>query len=368
MPYAKQGYSARVIRHCSALALCGAALVAGCSTTSPKRSAARVLVQECAELGQKHALNPQSSHWQEWAIQVEATIPADAPHTAAYPAIERMLELYGNPHARFISGMPQPIDASTDSASTPAANSTSTSTQPAIPTVPQGTLLSHKVAYLLLPGCPGESAPERDAYSLALRESIAILQAHQPVGWIVDLRLNGGGNAWPMLAGLWPLLGTGVQTTSIGPKGVFRTMGCDATSAWIEMSGVRTPQHLTPEGAPSPQVPVAPIAVLIGPWTMSSGELVAGALRGKTGTRLFGEPTAGLTTGTDTFYLSDGSLLVLPVDWMGDRFGRPLGERVNPTDFVAFKNWPTSDDAVSRTAMEWITNAHLSPAAPQDDE
>ncbi len=363
-----------MIRHSSIVLLGCTVMVASCSSPPAKAGAARALVQECAALGEAHALNPQTSHWQEWAVQVQVNIPENAPHTAAYPAIQQLLELYGNPHARFISGVPQPVTGSAPSATgasgaTPGtANATAGSAQAAIPTVPQGSMLSGKIAYLLLPGCPGEDARERDAYSLALRENIAALESQQPVGWIVDLRLNGGGNTWPMLAGLWPILGTGVHATSIGPRGVRQTLGCDATSAWIELSGVRTAQHLIPEGAPSHLVSAAPVAVLIGPWTMSSGELIAGALRGKAGTRLFGEPTAGLTTGTDTFYVSDGSLLVLPVDWMGDRYGRPLGDRVDPTDFVAFNNWPSSDDAVARAAGEWMTNARLSPAPSQKHE
>ena len=31
------------------------------------------------------------------------------------------------------------------------------------------------------------------------------------IGWIVDLRTDGGGNMWPMMAGLGPILGEGIM-------------------------------------------------------------------------------------------------------------------------------------------------------------
>ncbi len=88
---------------------------------------------------------------------------------------------------------------------------------------------------------------------------------------------------------------------------------------------------------------------------MSSGELLAGALGALPNARLFGAPSAGLTTGTDSITLLDGSLLIVPVDLMGDRHGVPLGARVNPMQAVESAAWPTHDDAVARAAAKGIT-------------
>jgi C-terminal processing protease CtpA/Prc len=46
-------------------------------------------------------------------------------------------------------------------------------------------------------------------------------QDHQGIaGWIVDLRGNTGGNMWPMLAGVGPILGEGLAGHFIEPNGV----------------------------------------------------------------------------------------------------------------------------------------------------
>jgi len=61
------------------------------------------------------------------------------------------------------------------------------------------------------------------------------------IGWIVDLRGNGGGNMWPMLAGVGPVLGEGVVgSSSIRPE--WKTFGSTATeprgtmASWCSMS------------------------------------------------------------------------------------------------------------------------------------
>jgi carboxyl-terminal processing protease len=55
--------------------------------------------------------------------------------------------------------------------------------------------------------------PENDvqfvAYETKLQKIIANLDKSHPVGWVVDLRGNVGGNMWPMLAGVGPVLGEG---------------------------------------------------------------------------------------------------------------------------------------------------------------
>jgi len=53
--------------------------------------------------------------------------------------------------------------------------------------------------------------PENDAqfvqFESKLQKIVADLDRAHPAGWIVDLRGNVGGNMWPMLAGIGPLLG-----------------------------------------------------------------------------------------------------------------------------------------------------------------
>jgi C-terminal processing protease CtpA/Prc len=89
--------------------------------------------------------------------------------------------------------------------------------------------------------------------------------------------------------------------------------------------------------------------VLIGPVTNSAGEGVALAFRGRTATRLFGQPTYGRTTGNDPLTLPDGSGLAVAVVVMADRTGRTYGGKIEPdepVDWVA--NAPLESDSAVR--------------------
>lgn len=68
---------------------------------------------------------------------------------------------------------------------------------------------------------PRSGAMPTDEFGAAIHERLAELASLEPCGWIVDLRGNGGGNMWPMLAGIGPLLGTEEPGSFIGRDGVF---------------------------------------------------------------------------------------------------------------------------------------------------
>ncbi|HEX2032930.1 MAG TPA: PDZ domain-containing protein, partial [Chloroflexota bacterium] len=88
---------------------------------------------------------------------------------------------------------------------------------------PLGRRLAGDVGYLELPEHVGRGAD--DAANEAQGERYAS-EAHQLMrevdepavrGWIVDLRRNQGGNLWPMLAALGPLLGEAPWRPFVGP-------------------------------------------------------------------------------------------------------------------------------------------------------
>ena len=70
---------------------------------------------------------------------------------------------------------------------------------------PTARLRPDRIGYLHVPGFRGSANHVTD-YARTLQTQIAQLDIHAPVGWIVDLTDNGGGNMWPMVAGLGPLL------------------------------------------------------------------------------------------------------------------------------------------------------------------
>ncbi|MBL8990978.1 MAG: S41 family peptidase, partial [Phycisphaerae bacterium] len=227
-----------------------------------------------------------------------------------------------------------------------------------IPDTPEGNLLDGRVAYLLIPGCPNGDADQLRRWARALNDRVHTLGRQNPVGWIIDLRLNGGGNVWPMLLGLRGILLDGVCMTSLESASVTSRFGVSAThGAWIDWgSGPQTQLDWAADPPAESTVPGrGTVAVLLGPWTMSSGEALAIALR-SAGARTFGEPTAGLTTVTNMFPLSDGSTLILPVSRMGDAGGRPVHGRLTPDQLERFGDWPTPDDEAARAAAAWVTS------------
>lgn len=118
-------------------------------------------------------------------------------------------------------------------------------------------------------------------------------------GFILDLRDNRGGDMWPMLNGLEPILGTAPFGYFIAPEQPPRAWAVDAAGRVAIVD-----QVMPSEGRSTP-----PTAILLGPATASSGELVAVAFMGRNGARSFGSPTLGYTTANLPVVLSDKAVL-----------------------------------------------------------
>jgi hypothetical protein len=169
-----------------------------------------------------------------------------------------------------------------------------------------------------------------DEYAAALHSGIALIDQAGACGWILDLRENSGGNMWPMLAGIGPLLGQSASAEhGTDPSAVGFFIDRDGGEvAWRYIDGVayegsesnavvEVPYHLV-----DPEVPVA---VLLGPQVASSGEAIAVAFQGRPNTQTFGDPTRGTPTGIEGFTLSDGAVVGLTVVRFADRTGQPYG-------------------------------------------
>src|SRR4051812_19494572 len=59
----------------------------------------------------------------------------------------------------------------------------------------------------MLPGFLAVDEPTATAFATRVQELIRAVDQPPAWGWIVDLRQNGGGLMWPMLARIGPLLG-----------------------------------------------------------------------------------------------------------------------------------------------------------------
>ena len=128
------------------------------------------------------------------------------------------------------------------------------------------------------------------------------LKAHQDAkGVIIDLRDNSGGNMYPMLAAVSPLIPDGIFIRFKGRKS-----NQPISLEYVEKSeGVRSYKFKMPD--------TLPIALLTNEWTASSGEATLLAFRGLKNARTFGSSTAGYASANIPFQLSDGYTMVLTI-------------------------------------------------------
>lgn len=208
------------------------------------------------------------------------------------------------------------------------------------------------LGYVRVPGFVGSNPTRATAFADELQARIAALATASPCGWIVDLRQNTGGNMWPMLAGLGPLLGE-------ARLGYFVDRNRKKL-AWSYSSGasVFNEQPATRVSGKSYLVAAgkATVAVLQGSRTASSGEALVVAFRSRQNTRSFGHATAGLSSANESIVLDDGAVLFLTVAVLADRSGKVYGAKIDP-DYVTEggrANAPLPDDPDVEAASAWL--------------
>lgn len=219
--------------------------------------------------------------------------------------------------------------------------------------MPQGLLLDHRLGYIELPGISG-SPDVLTQYADTAQLLICELDRSGALAWVVDLRRNTGGNMWPMLAGIGPLLGAGEVGTFVPAGGEPVPWSYRDGKSFVgtfEAASVSGPAYTLKRPGP-------PVAVLTSALTCSSGEAMVIAFRGGPRTRSFGERTRGLSTANDDTRLSDGAQLALTTAYEADRMGQVYTEGI-PVDEPVSVHWArfgTEMDPVLRTASTWLQN------------
>jgi len=160
------------------------------------------------------------------------------------------------------------------------------------------------IVYVKLPAYSGTSGND----SLYVFTVYDFLCNHTEArGYIVDLRHNTGGNMYPMLAALSPLIPDGI---------CFKFQGRKQTMP-ISIEHVRQEQlfkdrpTLNQTNVSKLSAQGHPVAVLTDSLTASSGEATLLAFRGLANARSFGSPTMGYASANMPYSLPDGSTLVL---------------------------------------------------------
>lgn len=216
-------------------------------------------------------------------------------------------------------------------------------------------LLPGNIAYFHVPAFSTGSETALNHYATLLQEVVSELDAASPCGWIVDLRLNSGGNMWPMIVGVGPLLGEGqVGGNRRADETLIPWRYTGGQAWWGEelLAQSTNPAVVLRETFP-------PTAVLIDTSTASAGEAVAISFQQRPNTRFFGHATAGFTTANEPYFLSDGAVIFLSDSLMADRNGAVYADGVMPDDVVALNgsyeaplSWLTSQPACGNTSLE----------------
>lgn len=212
-------------------------------------------------------------------------------------------------------------------------------------------LLQKGYGYLLIPDNNPTHEHETDTLSQQIQDSLAKLQPEKLKGLIIDLRTNGGGNMYPMILGVANLLGDGLFGSFIDPVTKQKdAWGIKGKTAYTGPHNVCTLQRL---GKPATKLKVA---VLIGPYTGSSGEATAITFIGRNNTRLFGNKTAAYTTANQSFQVFDINVL-MAVAVEADRNGNTYYGAVSPQQEVNgpdnFEN--LSQDSKVIAALQWLS-------------
>lgn len=309
-------------------------------------------VQAAVRIMRVHGLAREKVDFRKLAAQGCAIAGQARTPQQIYPAMRFMVDQLGDHHSFFFSreeiahwkGEDKSPDGSGE--------------RPAMPIV----RALGKFGYVKVPGLHSDKRAAKIAFAQAIQDGLRDLSNRDAKGWIVDLRDNDGGNMFPMLAGLAPLF----DQSRLGYL--------------VDADGKRDAWGVGPDG-PAPNeaeyIPLAhpvrltrplPIAVLFGPRTGSSGEIVILSFVGNKLTRSFGQPSFGLTTGNGIFPLSDGSELRLASTHMADRTGRTYSGALKPDVEVDIKS-SDGNDPVLQAASKWLDSlngpAQTSMAATQ---
>lgn len=211
-------------------------------------------------------------------------------------------------------------------------------------------LLKNTIGYIKIVGIgPGDI--KKKAKNIRNKiDSIALLGAKE---WILDLRYNGGGNMYPMLESLAPLLGNG----KIG--GDADLNGNLTENVWqIKSDNFYYGNYLAVKLPKSSSVKSnSKVVVLLSRFTVSSGEVIAVAFKGRKNTFFIGETTGGYTTVNNMEAINSALTMSISVAYYADRNNTVYKENIKPDVNLIFEieEDVTKDKGILK-AIEWLKN------------
>lgn len=307
-------------------------LLLGCQKDAPVTSisaSAKGYLNELLALMEQNSINRTSINWVDFKAEVLAQAGAAQTVSDTYGAIHYALIHLGDHHSFYVKAGGQ--GSIYNEAPPGCGGGIQTDVVP-----------PDSIGYVRVPACSLTSrSSQATDFAQALQNKIKSQDRPYLKGWIVDLRGNTGGNMWPMLAGIGPLLGNKTVGYFIDSFG--------SSTSWSYQDGSSLYGGSPIDVVTSPYTIVnsnSKVAVLIDGLTGSSGEAIAVAFEGRPNTRFFGAPTCGLSTANQSYNLSDGAQLFLTISVDADRNGSKYGGQIKPDQ--------PSDPSESVNALRWL--------------
>ena len=282
-------------------------LLISCDPPAKKISpTAEKYLEEVLKILESNSVNRNKINWITFRKNVFKNASQAKSIEDTYPAVEYAIAALGDKHSYFASAKPQINENEKE------------------PPIYEEITVPKDIGYIHIPWFIGDEK-QIITYQNNIQQKIKRLDKPTLKGWIVDLRGNFGGNMWPMLAGVGPLLNGDTIGYFVDPDeklSVWRYTKGKAMNEGSIRTEVKDYYELKKKN------PV--IAVLTDSITASSGEAVAVAFKKRISTKSFGGSTRGVSSGNEPFYLSDGSHILLTTTIFADRKLTKYGSAIEP--------------------------------------
>lgn len=290
---------------------------------SQKVDSVRVFVDSALDIMQNKSLFAKNLNWQKIRDTVRSLTKDASTYEEVAPAVKFTFNLLNDKHGWLVlndESYRNPFLLHDDSKINEATKSAIT--KPAV----RCSILQNKYAYLSIPFFGGQTSKAMNDFAQRIQDSLCNTISPETKGIIIDLRLNGGGNMYPMVIGVSNLLEDGKLTESVNgngetdgelvlSNGSFTLLDTIVVQLKRQCSGLKQ----------------LPLAILIGPATGSSGEQLAIVLSTRKNTVLIGENTAGYVTANNGFLLpGKNNGIVIGESYTKDKNGKIYMDDVSP--------------------------------------
>ena len=251
--------------------------VSSCGMSDGNQKTPEGFVRYCVKQLDRKALYADSPEWKAMKDSIIAETKTMTTMDQAHNAVIKAAAVAGGKHSTLL----------------PPVKDTTTYVEIA----PEVMLLEGNILHIILPAHSGVKVSD----SLYIHSVLGFLQEHiDAQGVILDLRGNSGGNMYPMIAAVSPLL----------PNGVVINFKSRNRTTPIMLDFVMSQYGLS-SGSVKKFLSNTPIAILTDDWTGSSGEATLLCFRGLSNVRTFGIPTAGYASANYTVPLASGYKLLI---------------------------------------------------------